>query len=157
MRSRIRVVGGAPPPPLGAAPQGSKNRKNSAEIRPDFGGHFDPEDHAQIRGVGGLQTTTPRDGEGPPWRAIPTTPFEGGLPAGSNRKVDDKVGHLFDLAHRRKPSSRDNVESEQLDPEVWRCRRRPFLSAPRPRSGHGISECHCLTMMRRVAIPRSGH
>jgi hypothetical protein len=31
-------VGGAPPPPLGAAPQGAKIRKNSAQKGPDLAG-----------------------------------------------------------------------------------------------------------------------
>jgi len=52
-------VGGAPPPPQDFAPQGSKNRRNSALLGPDFGGMQTPRIKVRRGGVGGIQATTP--------------------------------------------------------------------------------------------------
>ena len=70
MRSRIRVVGGAPPPPLGAAPQGAKNPEKFGPKWAGFGRVAATEDHAQSGGWRGLQPAT-RSGlrgeaDGPP-------------------------------------------------------------------------------------------
>ena len=51
-------MGGAPPPPLDFAPQGAKNRKNSAPLEAGFWRFGDPEDQRRSGGVVGLQTTT---------------------------------------------------------------------------------------------------
>ena len=53
-------MGGAPPPPHDFAPQGPKNRRNSAQKGPDFGRFGGAEDQRRDRGVGGIQPTTPR-------------------------------------------------------------------------------------------------
>ena len=50
MRSRIRVVGGAPPPPLGVAPQDPKKPEKFALWRADLDGLRGAEDHAQSGG-----------------------------------------------------------------------------------------------------------
>ena len=53
-------MGGAPPPPHDFAPQGPKNRRNSALSGPDFGRFGGAEDQRRDRGVGGIQPTTQR-------------------------------------------------------------------------------------------------
>ena len=46
-------MGGAPPPPQDVAPQGPKNRKNSALLGPDFGGMQGPRIIVRQGGEGG--------------------------------------------------------------------------------------------------------
>ena len=46
-------MGGAPPPPQDVAPQGPKNRKNSALFGPDFGGMQGPRIIVRQGGEGG--------------------------------------------------------------------------------------------------------
>ena len=58
MRSRIRVVGGAPPPPLGCAPQGLKKGPLFDPWRSLGEGRFSPEDHSPGGGVGGVPPAT---------------------------------------------------------------------------------------------------
>ena len=63
-------MGGAPPPPLGAAPQGGKNPEKFGPKRAGFWRFLAAEDHAQAGGWRGRQATT-RSGlrgeaDGPP-------------------------------------------------------------------------------------------
>ena len=51
-------MGGAPPPPLGAAPQGAKNPEKFGPKWAGFGRFAATEDHAQEGGWEGLQATT---------------------------------------------------------------------------------------------------
>ena len=62
LRSRIRVVGGAPPPPLNVAPQRPKNRKNSTVFEVDFWRYACLEDHVSVGVVRAQPTTTISDG-----------------------------------------------------------------------------------------------
>ena len=53
-------MGGAPPPPLGVAPQDPKKPEKFGRFRPDLGGLRGPRISVQDRGVtGGLQTHYP--------------------------------------------------------------------------------------------------
>ena len=74
MRSRIRVVGGAPPPPLDFAPQRRKNRRNSAPKRAGFWRLRSLEDQTSMRG-----------GEGGIHGHYPIEPHIGGLGPGDTR------------------------------------------------------------------------
>ena len=67
-------MGGAPPPPLDAAPQAPKNRRNSAPLGPGFGRFGGAEDHVEMGGVAGAPAhyhvgvvmVVPRRRRGPP-------------------------------------------------------------------------------------------
>ena len=73
-------MGGAPPPPLGAAPQAPKIRKNSGLWGPDLAGFGGAEDHAQ-RGEGGAPDRYP---DPPTWggRERSSPPSGGPYPPG---------------------------------------------------------------------------
>ena len=91
-------MGGAPPPPLGDAPQGSKMGKNWPFLA-YFDPFFDPEDHAQTGGVRGVRPLPP-----PPYKGELREPLyggavsKGGSPGGSNRHVARKAQEHVDLA-----------------------------------------------------------
>ena len=76
-------MGGAPPPPLGAAPQGAKNPEKFGPKRAGFGRVAATEDHAQEGGWEGLQATTrsgpkgrPTVADRPPSAAVPAAPLD---------------------------------------------------------------------------------
>ena len=74
-------MGGAPPPPLDAAPQGPKNRKNSALLGPDFGGMQGPR-------------ITSREGGGGGSRPLPNPAPRGPVAPGPTGKPDLESGQV---------------------------------------------------------------
>ena len=74
-------MGGAPPPPLGAAPQAPKIRKNSALWRAGFGRVEGPRITPRRGGGGALPTALirgQREAAGdspPPWAAVPAPSY----------------------------------------------------------------------------------
>ena len=73
-------MGGAPPPPLDFAPQGSKNPEKFDPLGSDFGGARTPRINVQTGGAGGSTTTTPIRRQGGP--AGPGPPFSADLEPG---------------------------------------------------------------------------
>ena len=110
MRSRIRVVGGAPPPPLDVAPQGPKNRRNSALSGPDFGGMRARGSPSRRGGEGGLPTTTQS-------RDLVREQSLPGLDPGISRKGEDTRAQVRGAAGQA-PELRCRLPREGL-PEGW--------------------------------------
>jgi len=77
-------VGGAPPPPQDFAPQGSKNRRNSA-LGPGFGRFGDPEDQGPPGGEGGSRPL-PAHPRGPGLEGVPRPPLTGPQGVGTAKR-----------------------------------------------------------------------
>ena len=92
-------MGGAPPPPLGVAPQGPKKPEKFGLLEAGFGRVDGPEDHAQRRGVGGS-------------RPLPDPALKG------------RPGAIWPPAVRGSPpapfSERDQTEKGDPDWSIWR-------------------------------------
>ena len=119
-------MGGAPPPPLGAAPQGAKNPEKFGPKRAGFGRVEATEDHAQ-------------EGGGRGSRPLPDPALWGGrraqpvrrpaaVPAGPIRRAIKRLGP--DQSRRSEAS---DAASERSRPGIYRNKR---VGATRPRHGH---------------------
>ena len=146
-------MGGAPPPPLGVAPQDPKKPEKFGRFRPDLGGLRGPRISVQDRGCRGAPDPLPPElgpdgGRRPGPRKIPVRRAGGGprcgrpdgglsrsvwttLPQTVRPQADDPTTPAHQLGPRSGSPSLGSATSgtSQL------CRRRSFRSAYRPRSG----------------------
>lgn len=119
-------MGGAPPPPLGAAPQGAKNPEKFGPKRAGFGRVAATEDHAQEGGWEGLQATTRSGPKGRPTGASPSA--GGSSPCPPFGRAIKRLGP--DQSRRSEAS---DAASERSRPGIYRNKR---VGATRPRHGH---------------------
>lgn len=118
-------MGGAPPPPLGAAPQGAKNPEKFGPKWAGFGRVAATEDHAQEGGWEGLQATTRSGPKGRPTGASPSA--GGSSPCPPFGRAIKRLGP--DQSRRSEAS---DAASERSRPGIYRNKR---VGATRPRHG----------------------
>lgn len=108
-------MGGAPPPPLGAAPQGGKNPEKFGPKRAGFWRFLATEDHAQAGGWRGRQATT-RSGLRGEADGAPRAPEAGGSsPCRPPRRAIERLG-----TGSARSSEASDAAFGRSSPVIWR-------------------------------------
>jgi len=133
-------VGGAPPPPLGAAPQGGKNPEKFGPKRAGFGRFLAPEDHAQEGGGGGSRPL-PDPALGGGRRGPPGPPAAvGGSPRRPLRRAIKRLG-----PDQSRSSEASDAASGRSRPGIYRNQGPgdppPFQGLTGSRMGTQIGQC----------------